>query len=90
MGAYGGSFPIAHRPSPFLRRVGVHDFTFEACSGFTRVTAHGVANPPEVGIVPEGSTLGVTPIVVRVATESSRRLLRRIFHPLVLCAFVAH
>ena len=27
------------RPSPFLRRVGVRNFTFEACSGILRVTA---------------------------------------------------
>ena len=39
------------RPSPFLRRVGVHDFTFEACSGFTHVTAGRVARPPMVAFV---------------------------------------
>ena len=39
------------RPSPNLRRVGVHDFTFEACSGFTRVTARWIAQPPEAAFV---------------------------------------
>ena len=39
------------RPSPLFRRVGVHDFTFEACSSFTRVTACRVAQPPEVAFV---------------------------------------
>ena len=39
------------RPSPLFRRVGVHDFTFEACSSFTRVTACRVARPPEVALV---------------------------------------
>src|SRR5215469_13733051 len=39
------------QPSPFLRRVGIHDFTFEACSGFTRVTACRVAQPPKVAFV---------------------------------------
>ena len=39
------------QPSPFLRRVGVHDFTFEACSGFTRVTACRVAQPPSAAFV---------------------------------------
>jgi hypothetical protein len=39
------------QPSPFLRRVGVHDFTFEACSSFTRVTAYRVAQPPMVAFV---------------------------------------
>jgi len=38
-------------PSPFLRRVGFHDFTFEACSSFTRVTACRVARPPYVAFV---------------------------------------
>ena len=35
------------RPSPKFRRVGVRIFTFEAYSGFTRVTAHGFASPPK-------------------------------------------
>jgi hypothetical protein len=39
------------QPSPLFRRVGVHDFTFEACSSFTRVTACRVAQPPEVAFV---------------------------------------
>jgi hypothetical protein len=38
-------------PSPFLRRVGVHHFTFEACSGFTRVTAYRIAQPPKAAFV---------------------------------------
>src|SRR5436309_11677748 len=33
-GALSVSSPFA-RPSPVNRRVGIHDFTFEACSGFT-------------------------------------------------------
>src|SRR4051794_26020419 len=39
------------RPSPKLRRVGVRDFTFEACSGFTRVTACRIAQSPEATFV---------------------------------------
>jgi len=39
------------RPSPFFGRVGVRISTFEACSGFTRVTACKVAQPPEVTFV---------------------------------------
>ena len=38
-------------PSPFSGRVGVHNFPFEACSDFTRVTAHRFARPPEVAFV---------------------------------------
>ena len=34
------------QPSPFSRRVGIHDFTFETCSGFTHVTARLIAQPP--------------------------------------------
>src|SRR4051795_10195061 len=39
------------RPSPFLRRVGIRIFTFEACSGFTRVTARWIAQPPKAAFV---------------------------------------
>ena len=43
--------PRPTRPSPLFRRVGVHDFTFEACSGFTRVTACRIAQPPKAAFV---------------------------------------
>jgi hypothetical protein len=39
------------RPSPYSGRVGIHDFPFEACSGFTRVTARWIAQPPEAAFV---------------------------------------
>ena len=39
------------RPSPLCRRVGVRTFTFEACSGFTRVTARRIAQPPKAAFV---------------------------------------
>ena len=38
-------------PSPFCRRVGIRTSTFEACSGFTRVTAHRIAQPPKAAFV---------------------------------------
>src|SRR3954464_12134133 len=38
-------------PSPLFRRVGVHDSTFEACSGFTHVTACRIAQPPKAAFV---------------------------------------
>jgi len=41
------------RPSPFSQRVDPHDITFEACSGFTRVAARRLADPPKVGHSPE-------------------------------------
>jgi hypothetical protein len=39
------------RPSPLFRRVGIHAFTFEACSDFTRVTARWIAQPPKAAFV---------------------------------------
>ena len=38
--------PRSTRPSPNLRGVGVHIFTFEACSGFTRVRPARSLNRP--------------------------------------------
>jgi hypothetical protein len=38
-------------PSPFCRRVGIRISTFEACSGFTRVTARRFAQPPKAAFV---------------------------------------
>jgi hypothetical protein len=38
-------------PSPFDRRVGIRIVTFEACSGFTHVTAHRIAQPPKAAFV---------------------------------------
>src|SRR3954470_4932951 len=39
------------RPSPFPRRVGIRNFTFEPCSDFTRVTARWIAQPPKAAFV---------------------------------------
>jgi hypothetical protein len=50
-GASVGCFPIPLWPSPLCRRVGIRDFTFEACSGFTRVTARWIAQPPKAAFV---------------------------------------
>jgi len=48
-------------PSPNSGRVGVHDFPFEACSGFTHVTARRFAQPPEAAFV-SGLRPGSLPI----------------------------
>src|SRR5216683_8317161 len=45
---------LSARPSPVNRRVGIHNFTFEACSSFTRVTACRVACPPKGGLLSRG------------------------------------
>src|SRR6267154_1762760 len=42
--------PLA-RPSPNGRRVGIRIVTFEACSGFTHVTARRIAQPPKAAFV---------------------------------------
>src|SRR3984893_16073147 len=39
------------RPSPNGRRVGIRIVTFEACSGFTHVTARRIAQPPKAPFV---------------------------------------
>jgi len=51
MGAHVGCFPTPARPSPLFRRVGVHIFTFEACSGFTHIMARRIAQPPKAAFV---------------------------------------
>jgi len=38
-------------PSPYRWRVGIRIFTFEACSGFTHVAAHWLAQPPKATFV---------------------------------------
>ena len=39
------------QPSPNGRRVGIRIVTFEACLGFTRVTAHRIAQQPRAAFV---------------------------------------
>src|SRR4051795_10575256 len=48
------------RPSPLCRRVGIRTSTFEACSGFTHVTARRIAQPPRGGLCHEASIRLVT------------------------------
>ena len=77
------------RPSPFLRRIGIHDFTFEACSGFTRVTAYRVARPPQVAFV---TRLRPGPLPLQAACQLPD-LPTTIWvglHPPVICAVGAH
>jgi hypothetical protein len=52
-------------PSPFCRRVGIRISTFEACSGFTRVTARRIAQPPKAAFVTRlrSSQLPAKPLV---------------------------
>src|SRR5215218_8324212 len=89
-GALVGCFPAPRGPSPYLRRVGVHDFTFEACSGFTRVTACRIAQPPNGGLCHAASTCPVTQTGRASATRSYRQLPGWILPPLVNRAVGAH
>ncbi len=42
---------LSTRPSPLRCRVGIHIAPFEACSGFTHITAHRIAQPPKATFV---------------------------------------
>jgi hypothetical protein len=94
MGAFDGCFPNARRPSPYLRRVGPHNCTFEACSGFTRVAAYKVASPPKSGPLSPGlqqdRQLALPEPTARVAKEVYHQFLLQDSHLLVDCALVAH
>ena len=83
------SSPFA-RPSPVNWRVGIHDFTFEACSGFTRVTACKIAARPTADSCPEASIQPVAQPNRSVATMSHRQLHRWILLPLTICPVGAH
>src|SRR6516164_11644826 len=48
-GARVDCFPLMQ--PPIGRRVGIRIVTFEACSGFTHVTAHRIAQPPKATFV---------------------------------------
>jgi len=50
-GARVDCFPRSLEPSPNGRRVGIRIVTFEACAGFTHVTARRIAQPPKVTFV---------------------------------------
>ncbi len=66
--------PRPARPSPDHRRVGIRDFTFEACSGFTRVTARWIAQPAKGGLCHRASIHPVTRTNRLPATRSNRQL----------------
>src|ERR1700674_309314 len=54
------------QPSPNRRREGIRIVTFEACSGFTHVTAHRIAQPPKVTFV---TRLQPSPLPSRTARQ---------------------
>ncbi len=77
------------RPSPLCRRVGVRTFTFEACSGFTRVTARRIARPPRRSLS-RGFGWAGCPTRPLVSYQSYRQLSGWNLPPLVIRAVGAH
>ena len=62
------------RPSPFCRRVGIRVSTFEACSGFTHVTARRIAQPPKAAFVTRLQPVRLPVRVARQLPEQSTTL----------------
>ena len=77
------------QPSPVNRRVGIHDFTFEACSSFTRVTACRIACPPKSGRLSRGFDLASCPTKPLSSFHAYRQLHGWIPPPQVICAVSA-
>jgi hypothetical protein len=65
--------PSVQRPSPRFRGIGIHIYTFGACSGFTRVTARNIACLPKVDFT-RGLTLGVPGLLPGEPTIARMRL----------------
>ena len=70
------------RPSSNERRLGARIQPFGACSGFTRVAARTLADPPKADLCPRGFDGSVALAVSRVATKVYRHLLGPDFHRL--------
>ena len=77
------------RPSPNGRRVGIRIVTFEACSGFTHVTARRVAQPLTRPLS-RGSNPCSCPHELLVSYRINRQLSGWNLPPLVIRAFGAH
>src|SRR5262249_9268167 len=62
------------RPSPNGRRVGIRIVTFEACSGFTRVTARRIAQLPKATFVTRLQSLRLPARAARQLPDQSTTL----------------
>src|SRR5262245_28514659 len=76
------------RPSPNGRRVGIRIVTFEACSGFTRVTARRIAQLPKATFVTRLQSLRLPARAARQLPDQSK-LSEWNLPPLVIRAFGA-
>jgi hypothetical protein len=77
------------QPSPNGRRVGIRVVTFEACSGFTHVTARQIAQPPRRPSS-RGSSPAGYPAKPLVSFRINRQLSGWNLPPLMIRAFGAH
>ena len=77
------------QPSPNGRRVGIRIVTFEACSGFTHVTAHRIAQSPKRPLS-RGSGPASYPAEPLVSYQINRQLSGWNLPPLMIRAFGAH
>ena len=77
-------------PSPVNGRVGTRDFTFEACSSFTRVAACQIAARLKADILSRGSDPVSYPTKPLGSYHAHRRLHGWVLLPLAICAFAAH
>jgi hypothetical protein len=77
------------QPSPNGRRVGIRIVTFEACSGFTHVTARWIAQPPKATFVTRLQPPGC-PTEPLVSFQTNRQLSGWNLPPLIVRAFGAH
>src|SRR5262249_53167471 len=78
------------RPSPNGRRVGIRIVTFEACLGFTHVTAHRIAQPPTGNLLSRGSDPCGYPHKPLASYRINRQLSVWNLPPLMIRAFGAH
>ena len=81
---------LSTRPSPVNRRVGIHNFTFGACSSFTRVTACRIACPPKRRTLSRGFDPASYPTVPLGGYHAYRQLHGWIPPPQVISAVSAH
>src|SRR6266481_5850764 len=77
---------LSDRPSPVNRRVGIHDFTFGACSSLNHVAAYWVAHPLKRRTFTRRFTRPVILPSRLVVTCLTRQLHGWILLPLVICA----
>ena len=84
------AFPIPLGPSPNIGQIGFYNCTFEACSRFTRVMSCQVAATLKFTFFPRASAKRSPCLNAWVATGMYRQFPGRDFHPMVICALVAH